>query len=403
MTIRNDKHYTLVELLDDAYFILSVKNPTLESDMFWKDAIKKGYLTPETYALANDFILSVQPKELDKNQKAEIWDNIRKRNIKRQRKKADRWIFVSAIAACLTALTILSVNYFHPTENPYKEMLVSIEKPDTAVNAIQIIFPDSKPLIIKNKNANIQYTGEGTILVDSEVSENEKQTPTVSDISGKNKTNAYNQLIIPKGQQSSLILSDGTKIWLNAGTRIVYPPVFNKAERVVYVEGEVFLNVSPDSKRPFIVKTKEFDIQVTGTSFNVSSYEDMEEYSVVLVGGSVKIKSKELKEEITLVPNQKLSRLRSKYNIETVNATEYTAWINGFYQYKGEKIAKVIQKLSYYYNYNIYCDEEIARKTCSGKLDLKQDIEKVLDTLCRGSVPMIYQKDGNNYYIRSLD
>jgi hypothetical protein len=403
MTIRNDKRYTLVELLDDAYFISSVKNPTLESDIFWKDAMKKGYLTLETYTLAKDFILSVQPQELDKTQKAEIWDKIRERNIRNQRKKSGRWIFVSAIAASVTALAILSVNYFRPTENPYKDMLASIEKPDTSANTIQIIFPDSKPLVIKNKNANIQYTEEGTILVDSDVPESDKQSPAVSNIPDKNKTNAYNQLIIPKGQQSSLTLSDGTKIWLNTGTRIIYPPVFNKTERVVYVEGEVFLNVSPDSKRPFIVKTKEFDIQVMGTSFNVSSYEDMEEHTVVLMEGSVKIKSKELKEEISLVPNQKLSRFRSKYNIETVNAPEHMVWINGFYQYKGEKIAKVIQKLSYYYNYNIYCDEEISQKTCSGKLDLKQDIEKVLAALCRGTVPMIYQKEGNNYYIRSLD
>lgn len=394
------KQYTLSQLLDDSYFISSVKNPTLESDIFWKDAIQKGYLTERTYTIAKTFIMSVQPDKLEKDQKEIMWEKINVRNShKRGRISTSLWITFSSVAACFILLVTLSTIYLQGS-SPEEDILSIIEKPKTADNHIQLIFSDDKPLAIKEKNANIQYTEKGEILVNSDILEKEYHT---SESFSQNEPETYNQLIVPKGQQSSLILSDGTKIWVNAGSRLIYPPLFTKKERIVHVEGEVFLDVFHDSKRPFIVKAKGFDIHVTGTSFCLSSYEDIKEQSVVLVEGAVKIKTKNRKEEITLSPNQKLTYKDSKYDIETVNTSIYTAWKNGFYQYRSEAISDIVRKLSHYYGRHIYCDDKVASITCSGKLDLKQDIEKVLDTLCKGAVPMTFYEKEDSYYIKQAE
>lgn len=400
MDTKGNKKYTLAQLLDDDYFILSVKHPTLESDIFWKDVIQKGYVNQQTYNLAKKFILSVQPGTLGNVQKKRMWEEIGIRNTEKQKKRSRLRILFSATAACILVLCALSVGYFFNSPVGDEYYLAIHDKPDISADHIQLILSGEKPLSIKDKNADIQYTEKGEVLVNSDLL---KEEYIVTEINENKRRETYNQLIVPKGQQSSLTLSDGTRIWINAGSRVIYPPLFNNKERIIHVEGEVFLEVFHDNKRPFIVKTKEFDIRVTGTSFNVSSYEDIDSYSVVLVEGAVKVKTKNIKEEIALSPGQKLSYSDKEYDIETVNTSFYVAWKNGFYQYKAESMTDIAARLSYYYNRNIYCDETVAAITCSGKLDLKQDIEKVLETLCKGALPITFYEKNNNYYIKQAD
>ena len=110
-------------------------------------------------------------------------------------------------------------------------------------------------------------------------------------------------MIIPKGKRTRLTLADGTHLWANSGTRVVYPSHFEKNHREIYVEGEVYLDVFRNEDAPFIVRTKDFQIQVLGTSFNVSAYPSEGVSSVVLVEGSVNVKNQQ-KEQVKLAPGQ---------------------------------------------------------------------------------------------------
>ncbi len=83
---------------------------------------------------------------------------------------------------------------------------------------------------------------------------------------------SFNQLIVPNGKRSTLALEDGTKMWINAGSRVIYPNKFKKNKREIYVDGEVYMEVARDEERPFVVKTNMLDVQVLGTSFNVMAY-----------------------------------------------------------------------------------------------------------------------------------
>ena len=99
-----------------------------------------------------------------------------------------------------------------------------------------------------------------------------------------------NQVVVPFGKKSSIELADGTKVWLNAGSRMAFPDRFTGSRREIFLEGEAFFNVTPDKSMPFYVKTKEVVIRVLGTKFNVSAYEADNEVVTVLVEGTVSMR-----------------------------------------------------------------------------------------------------------------
>ena len=102
----------------------------------------------------------------------------------------------------------------------------------------------------------------------------------------------YNTLIVPYGKRSQLQLADGSKVWLNSGSKLVYPVTFEGKRREVYIEGEAIFDVAHNAKQPFIVLSKDHEIEVLGTLFNVSNYLDDESISTTLKNGSVQIRYK---------------------------------------------------------------------------------------------------------------
>ena len=100
---------------------------------------------------------------------------------------------------------------------------------------------------------------------------------------------AMNTITVPAGQRVNLTLSDGTTVWLNARSEMVYPAVFSGAKREVKLDGEGYFEVKHDKESPFVVHTRKCDIEVLGTKFNVEAYSDSEEFSTSLMEGSVKV------------------------------------------------------------------------------------------------------------------
>ena len=117
------------------------------------------------------------------------------------------------------------------------------------------------------------------------------------------------------GMECHIVLSDGTKVHLNAESQLTYPICFSSKERIVQVEGEAYFDVAPDKEHPFVVKTSHTSIQVTGTSFNVRAYADEEIESTTLISGGVKISSGN--EVFELIPNQHYT-YNKKTNTNTV-------------------------------------------------------------------------------------
>ena len=139
------------------------------------------------------------------------------------------------------------------------------------------------------------------------------------------------------------------------------------------------------------------DIEVLGTKFNVSAYEADKTNSVVLLSGSVSISSNRQNKHVILKPDQMFASHESYCFVEKVDANIYILWTEGLYQFESEKLAKIVTRLERYYGIKIECDVAVADLKCSGKLDLKDDINKLMDELSR-ALPIIYLKNSDGSY-----
>lgn len=214
----------------------------------------------------------------------------------------------------------------------------------------------------------------------------------------------YNTLKIPYGKKFEVQLSDGTVVYLNAGTSLRYPVQFVKNQsRQVYLTGEAYFEVSKDKAHPFTVNTQEVKVEVLGTKFNVNSYTEDISTDVVLVEGKVSLyKDKKTTEnQVYLLPGIKGSNLRGQQKImtEAVNTDYYTAWVKGSLVFKNESFTSIIKKLERYYNITfINKNKALGKEIFNARFD-NEPIEVVLKYFS-DSYAIDYTIDDNKITIR---
>lgn len=187
--------------------------------------------------------------------------------------------------------------------------------------------------------------------------------------------------IAPEGHRTEAVLTDGTEICLNSGSRLDILSS-GDGERRVRLAGEAYLDVAHDDARPFVVETSRMEVRVLGTSFDVSTYGDV--HSVVLVEGSVEVGSLESQERNIIEPDQMytydgntgLSR------VEQVDAESLTTWKDGYLDIRNMTVQELFIQLERYYGVRIVCNDiPETQLTMSGKLILESRIDSVLDNL----------------------
>lgn len=394
---RKYNKYTIDELLEDDYFISSVLYPSLESQDFWEFLILSGNVSADDFEKASLFIKAVQSRKekLLRKEKVDLWDKIEIENKKTLKKKI-RTLYITSMsaAACIVLLLGTSI-YLYYGNKPEEKNIDTFAALKSCSNLplgsdICLVLSEDKQITFEENNTDVNYDNKGEIKVNSQtVAEGEKEEASA--------TATYNQLIVPKGKHSTLLLSDGTKLWINAGSHVIFPVSFEREKREIYVDGEVFLDVVHNKTCPFVVKTDRMEIEVLGTSFNVKSYGDQDVDDIVLVTGSVQVQT-ETGRKAELIPNQRFSCTSTgDTNIQTVDVYDYISWKDGLLQYKRERFSVILQRLSNYYGKSIQWSPELDSLTCSGKLDLKNDMEKVLNGLTK-MIPVKFTKQGESYY-----
>ncbi|WP_299670001.1 FecR family protein [uncultured Polaribacter sp.] len=198
----------------------------------------------------------------------------------------------------------------------------------------------------------------------------------------------YNKLTVPYGKRFQLTLSDGSQVYLNAGTSIQYPVKFIEGkDRQVIITGEAYFEVAKDQKHPFIVHAQDLNVRVLGTEFNVAAYPEDTHTNVVLVEGSVGMhdKNKEFRKHTTTVLNPGLMGVFRKgtkqISTQEVNTTIYTSWIKGNVVFRNASFANIATKLERLYNVTIINNnKKIALESFNASINVdKEPIEKVLE------------------------
>lgn len=388
---KNYKEYTFDLFLEDDYFLDSIYNPTAESDLFWENQIKNHLIDITAYKQAKHFILELI-KETESSdhilkRTSILWERIENSNKRSRFVKYRKYTIAGVSIAASLILTLFFINKnwisFDRSNLSHSVELGDLPKQEIT-DKIQLINSGNS-IIILGDSATIDYRQKEKIIVNNEVVDNKKS-----------KTE-YNQLVVPYGKRSFIILADGSKIWVNAGTRLTYPISFAKDVREIYVDGEIYADIAPDKNIPFIVKTKDIDVKVLGTELNITAYEDDVTHSVVLVEGSVLVEHKsDKKEKVTLKPNQMFYTSHNASHVENIDVMTYISWKSGYSLFRNEKLGIILNRLSRYYGTTIECDNNIYDLRCSGGLDLKDDITRVLDGICQ-SVSVEYVYNNNQY------
>ncbi|GHU90597.1 anti-sigma factor [Bacteroidia bacterium] len=307
-----------------------------------------------------------------------------------------RKIFLYSAAASIL-LVLAGSFYFSLLKQNQEDLIVFANSQNPKINPeyVELILPDDERVTIVGEDASIDHGQEGVIKINEKaIDKTQENTKTVK--KGK-KEKEFNTLTVPYGKRSSLTLEDGTHIWVNAGTFLVYPVTFDDDKREIYVDGEIYMDVAKEPNRPFHVKTSDMQVVVLGTSFNVTAYKSDNVSSVVLVNGSVQVRSKDNKKPYMLKPNDMFSKQDNRVNIKQVKASEFISWVNGMYICDNENLESILLRLSRYYNIKISIDKDASGLLCSGKLDLKEDIRDVLNVLS-STAPVTYEIDKKEEY-----
>jgi transmembrane sensor len=200
----------------------------------------------------------------------------------------------------------------------------------------------------------------------------------------------------PKGKKSVIFLEDGTKVWLNADSRLTYLESFEgKTERIVTLEGEAFFDVAKDKAKPFIVKTAGIEIKVLGTEFNVKSFNGDRDVQTTLVHGSVAIQSAKAEKGIVLTENEQavFNKDSNAFSVSHVEARGLTSWKDGVMSFENTPISEIMVELERWYGVELILDDS-ASLDCRFSATLRNEPISVMLDLLKQTSNMNYEIKG---------
>lgn len=285
--------------------------------------------------------------------------------------KIPQWMkFASAIA-----ILLISASVFFWINKPDRINVTQIDNTEIIEpggKKARLILADGKAIDLTN-DFNIEKQ-DGTIIV------NESEGGLSYERKSDKIKPEYHTIEVPIGGEYQLRLDDGTKVYLNSGTRLRYPSYFEGKDRNVELEGEAYFEVTKNEK-PFIVHTSNLDIKVLGTSFNISAYEEDSQVNATLVNGKVQVMTKHNTSVYDLTPGYNLNYQKKSKAVVTqkVDVEFYTAWVRGEFIFKNQNLEDILTQLSRWYDFSVeYQDQSLRNMKFTGGAEKKRSINYML-------------------------
>ena len=221
------------------------------------------------------------------------------------------------------------------------------------------------------------------ILADSFIKVENSNNTLIYNQNAAKKEVEFNTLSVPKGTEYNIVLSDGTKVYLNAGSELRFPAVFSENTREVYLEGEGYFEVMKDSVRRFEVHAFGMTVIVLGTSFNVKAYRNQEQVATTLEEGHLKIVCDNQKEYNLRPGNQVRYNKETRMSVmEKVDTKYYTSWKDGYFYYDDARLEDMLNELGEWFGFTVfYQDPEVKDYRYKFWANRRDSKEKILDYL----------------------
>lgn len=294
---------------------------------------------------------------------------------RKSRRMTLRWSIAASIillVGLFVGRTISGVRDIHEEQ----ELAKSVMQPGTS-KAILMMADGKEVVLEQGQNLNILLNERVRVATSSQ--------GIVYEEHGKGMvTEEYNKLTTPVGGEYSLVLSDGTKVFLNADSELKYPVEFSDGKRIVDLKGEAYFEVHKDSLRPFIVRMNGAEVTVLGTSFNVNTYGDDGQIYTTLVNGSVRVSSMKNKQEEMLKPGmQSVMNVQSGLlTVRKVDVEPYVAWREGRFVFRAMTLDLIMRQLQRWYDFEVfYQNSELKDYEFRGVIKRDMDLDKVLSVI----------------------
>ncbi|MCW2263103.1 MULTISPECIES: FecR family protein [Sphingobacterium] len=345
----------------------------------WINASAQNKLIYNRFKDENYLINDIQ--EIKKYDKSAAWkkcqETIKGKNIivPAKSQKIKRFLIISA-AAALLIFTFVIGDYISSTNVADINIRYSNQNIQPGKNGAILELENGKSVLLDTlqngtiylENGIKAFVENGTLRYDANVN-----------------NNVINTVRTEKSRQYQMMLSDGTKVWLNAASTIRFPVTFVGSTRKVQITGEVYFEVAPNKKMPFIVEVQNrMSVEVLGTHFNINAYSDESNINTTLIEGAVAIHYKN--KVYQLAPNQQARVTNTNTDVSPkilnhVNVTKEIAWKNGLFNFEGSDIKEIMNQLERWYDITVEYRGEIPNVTFFGEISREENLGDVLEAL----------------------
>lgn len=314
----------------------------------------------------------------------EIWRRIKPHLNEKQKSRSARistFIYWAAAACIVAAISFGIYVWISPQGTGDKRSFSNRYQNDIAPGSEKAILT-----LADGRRINLQDAANG-VIADQNGAKITKEGGVISyQVNGEDLTSLINQINVPKKGFFKVILPDGTAVWLNSDTELIYPAAFNDQKRIVKLKGEAYFEVahvtrSDKSRVPFIVETANSDIEVLGTHFNIMAYGDEPSTNTTLLEGLVVVRSKN--EKVLLNPGQQTQVNNSTNQLgvkPNVDLAKVVAWKNGLFNFDNQDLSFIMRQISRWYNVDIQYKAKTSEKFF-GTFDRNMQLSEMLDAL----------------------
>lgn len=303
------------------------------------------------------------------------------------------FIRIAAVAATLLLLVIGYRMFMNTDKDAGK--LVAQKDPSSILDlppgkdAAVLTFDDGKQIILDSTTGTISKHDGATII-------NAKGLVTYSS-TDKNEI-AWHTIATSRGNQYQLVLSDGSKVFLNSASNLRFPSSFSGSTREVELtSGEAYFDIAKDAAKPFHVKTREMTVEVTGTHFNINAYSDEGPVATTLIEGMVSVNRGT--ESVNIKPGQQAVFKNNNFLIAHPDINKVIAWRTGFFDFDKMEISAIMRQISRWYDVDVVYEGKITTEKFGGRISKQLPLSKVLNLLEENGVK--FSLEGKRLVVKS--
>ncbi|CAL1519046.1 FecR domain-containing protein [Chitinophaga sp. MM2321] len=279
------------------------------------------------------------------------------------------------LRAAVAAILILgTATYFWPPKMPGKGAV--------AIQQHNHLPGNNKATLTLANGATITLDSAGNqVIQQGKVAVHQHNGQLQYTLQGNETVLSYNVLTVPRGAQYRLVLPDGSKVWLNAASRLRYPTAFIGKERTVELEGQGYFEIAQQADQPFKVKVNGLEVQVLGTHFDIMAYADEGTINTTLLEGAVNIVQGERLQQLKPGQQAIVDHATNHLSVQQADLDMVSAWRTDFFELNGTDLPAILRQLSRWYDVEIVYKSDTPSEVLSGRISRNLHLKDVLQAL----------------------